>query len=56
MDAVIVPDFAEGGHMQGLDMARTYLLSACLARKTGAAKVTWSAEAAEVYDLGYDHA
>lgn len=56
MGCLVVPDFSAGGHMQGLDGARSYLLSACLVRKTGPAKVRWDAEAAEVYNLNYDHA
>lgn len=56
MGATVVPNFAEGGHMQGLDGARSFLLSACLVRKVGEPKVRWEAEASEVYDLGYDHA
>jgi len=56
MGCLVVPDFAVGGHLQGLDGARSYLLSACLVRKVGPAKVRWDAEAADVYDLKYSHA
>lgn len=55
MGALVVPDFAAGSHLQGLDGARTYLLSACLVEKSGDPLVSWEAEASDVYDLAYDH-
>jgi SAM-dependent methyltransferase len=41
------PSFDDGG---------SHVLSACLVRKVGPAKVQWDAEAPEVYDLSYSHA
>ena len=56
MGARIVSDFAAGGSVQGLDAFPTYHLSACLVEKIGDAKVSWEADAGEVYDLHYSHA
>jgi hypothetical protein len=52
---LVVPDFASGAHLQGCDVEPSYLLSACLVRKTGPAQVSWDAEASAVYNLNYDH-
>ncbi len=55
MQCAVVPDFAAGGSVQGLDAQPSYLLSACMVRKTGKARVRWDGEASDVYDLHYDH-
>ena len=52
----IVPESTAISDLQpGFDDGRSYILSACLVRKIGAAKVQWDAEAAEVYNLAYGH-
>ncbi|MGY6129092.1 class I SAM-dependent methyltransferase (plasmid) [Paraburkholderia strydomiana] len=53
----IAPETTAVAHAQpGLDDGPGgHLLSACLVRKTGPAKVQWEAEADEVYNLAYDH-
>jgi Methyltransferase domain len=53
---LIVSDFAFGAPIQQGDLSPSYLLSGCLVRKIGPAQVRWDAEAAAVYNLGYDHA
>ncbi len=52
---LVVPDFASGAQLQGGDIAPSYLLSACLARKIGPPKTRWDAEASEVFNLDYDY-
>ncbi len=39
-----------------MSLGRTYLLSGCLVKKIGNARVAWDAEAEEVYNLNYSHA
>lgn len=51
----ISADFAAGGPIEGLDGAHSYLLSACLIRRTGDAKVIWDAEASQITNLAYTH-
>jgi hypothetical protein len=52
----IAPETSAMPNVQpGFDNGRSYLLSACLVRKTGPAKVRWEAEAKDVYDLAYGH-
>ena len=55
LQAMAVPTFATGGAVAGLDHERSFLASACLVEKTGAALVAWDAEAGEIYDLAYAH-
>ena len=51
----ISADFAAGGPVEGIDSARSYLLSACLIRRTGDPKVKWDAEVSEITNLAYTH-
>jgi SAM-dependent methyltransferase len=52
----IAPESTAAPHLDpGFDNGRSHLLSACLVRKTGPAKVQWDAESADLYDLAYDH-
>lgn len=52
----IAPDWFSMQHLeQGFDNSGSYILTACLVRKIGAPKVSWDAEAADVYNLAYDH-
>ncbi|MGB8422163.1 class I SAM-dependent methyltransferase [Paraburkholderia sp.] len=52
----IAPETTAMSNVQpGFDSGRSYLLSACLVRKIGPAKVSWEAEAGEVYNLAYGH-
>ena len=55
IEAAIVPRVAAGGALGGIDGCRTYLLSACVARKVGEPLVDWSADPSLVYDLHYSH-
>lgn len=54
--ARIVPDYAADPHMAVMSQGLTYLLSGCVVEKVGEPQVEWSAEASEVYNLGYSHA
>ena len=54
--AAVVPQYASSHDLARLSGGYAYLLSGCVARKTGPATVAWKAEAAEVYDLNYAHA
>jgi predicted SAM-dependent methyltransferase len=50
------PDWPAVSHLEpGFDNGASYLLSACLVRKIGPAKVRWDAEASDVYNLAYAH-
>lgn len=51
----VLPRHAAGGTVFGLEASPAYLISACLARKTGPARVRWDGEASEVFDLAYSH-
>jgi hypothetical protein len=55
IEAAIVPRVAAGGPLQNIDSCPTYLLTACIARKTGEPLVDWSADPSSVYDLHYSH-
>lgn len=55
IEAGIVARECHSGSLQGLDGERTYLLSACMARKIGEPTVTWEADPSSIYDLGYSH-
>lgn len=54
--ASVVPNFAGGGALHGVDCFRCFLISGCRIRKTGRPLVAWDAEVADVCDLGYSHA
>ncbi len=52
----IIPHFATTDDCERMSHGRSYLLSGCLVKKISSAKVTWEAEASEIYDLNYSHA
>lgn len=52
----VAPEWGAVSHLEpGFDNGGSHVLSACLVRKTGPAKVQWEAEAGEVYNLAYSH-
>ncbi|GAC1337866.1 MAG: hypothetical protein NVSMB18_03420 [Acetobacteraceae bacterium] len=51
----VVPRFAGSRDLQRMSAASGHLLSACLVRRVGAARVAWEANVAEAYDLNYGH-
>lgn len=56
MRSWIVPEHTALQHVgPHLERSRTYLASACLVRKISDAKVSWDAEASDVYNLAYSH-
>jgi hypothetical protein len=54
--ASIVPDYINDSNFQQMSLGPTYLLSGCIVRRTGPARVEWNAEVADIYDLSYSHA
>ena len=52
----VIPHFATTDDCEKMSHGRSYLLSGCLIRKVGQAKVAWEADAGELYDLNYSHA
>jgi hypothetical protein len=55
IEASIVPMNMDGGALQGIDEHPTFLLSACIARKTGSPTLDWRANPSKIYDLHYSH-
>lgn len=54
--ANIVPQYANSDIVGQMHQGRNYLLSGCLVRKVGDAKVAWEADPGEIYNLDYSHA
>ncbi|TWG93783.1 methyltransferase family protein [Mesorhizobium sp. J18] len=54
-EASIVPRSKNNGPLQGIDTQKTFLLSACIARKIGEPLVNWSADPSEIYNIQYSH-
>jgi SAM-dependent methyltransferase len=54
--ASIVPFYIHDEHFECMSLGPTYLLSGCLIKKTGDARVVWDAEAGEIYNLCYSYA
>ena len=54
--ASIVPNYIHTHDFEQMSKGLTYLLSGCLVRRAASSLVTWDAEAADIYNLNYDHA
>jgi hypothetical protein len=50
-----VPVAADSGSLQGMDMHRTFLATACVVRKTSEPKVDWSCDPRGLYPQDYPH-
>jgi predicted SAM-dependent methyltransferase len=56
MRCKIAHEWSAVSHLEpAFDDSGSHILTACLVRKTGPAKVKWEAEAGEVYNLAYSH-
>ncbi|WP_396595210.1 methyltransferase domain-containing protein [Brevundimonas sp. R86498] len=47
--------FNPGGPFENMETSPGYGLSACIAVKTGAPKVSWDADVSDIQSIGYDH-
>ena len=56
LEASIVPMNAANGAMQGMDMSKTFLVSAVMARKVSEPSVDWAVDPSTVADIQYSHA
>jgi hypothetical protein len=55
LEASVVPIAADSGALQGIDMQRTYLVSACLIRKISEPEVDWSCDPSGIYQMNYEY-
>jgi hypothetical protein len=53
--ASVVPHYISSNHEAEMSLGEVYLLSGCVAQRIGDAKVSWDAEASEIYEMQYSH-
>src|SRR5690606_12288604 len=56
LEESIVPINAANGAMQGMDMSKTFLVSAVMARKISERTVDWTVDPSTIADIHYSHA
>lgn len=55
IESAAIPRSMGGDALQNIEAETSFLLSACLVRKTGAPEVDWTTDPSKIYDLGYSH-